>query len=45
MLLETDTIDVRLEKILLLESELDVLKVKKIRSRLKTNGKNPENII
>ena len=37
MLLETDTIDVRLEKILeLLESELDVLKVeKKIRSRVK----------
>ena len=37
MLLETDSIDVRLEKILeLLESELDVLKVeKKIRSRVK----------
>ena len=37
LLLETDTIDVRLEKILeLLESELDVLKVeKKIRSRVK----------
>ena len=37
MLLETDTVDIRLEKILeLLESELDVLKVeKKIRSRVK----------